>query len=246
MTKHKLLWLIASAALLTGACTNDDPAGPEDDGSIVLTPAQVTAIRERVVELAGENADIAWLADTIDIIVSAGVVATEVDVTTVPGVPLPFYAVSLQRTITTASSASAAFDVILFNDPSNPTEFIIANGWINPGDNDTPPTTVSGTFGSPTEISIVNAHFFRIEGETVQQWRASGGTATFGYAAAPDGTCSTVEDSESVTCDPADLTATFTITEAQPDGGGATGTRSAVLTASTVRGIIIRMVIAGG
>lgn len=245
MTKHKLLSLVASAALLVGACTNDDPAGPDGEGSIELSPAQVTAIRNAVVELAGVDAELAWLADTIDIIVSAGVTATEVDVTTdlADG---PFYAVSLQRTITTNTTATAAFDVILFNNPSNPTDFIIANGWINPGSGDTPPTTVSGTFGSPGANSIVNAHLFHISGDDVQAWRAGSGTATFSYAAAPAGTCSTVEDSESVTCDPADLTATFNVTNAAADGGGATGTRSASISASTVRGIIIRMVITGG
>lgn len=234
--------LALSALASLSACGSSDTTSPATGGSIHLTAAQSTTIRSRIAQLAPVHPELAWLADTIQYVVNAGVDAQQVTLTTdlASG---PFYAVSLQRMITTSFSKSAAFDVILFNDPSDPTDFVIASGWTNPGNVATSPTSVSGSFGAPTATSTVNASLFHVSGSTVTAWRATAGTASFSLGDGPAGSCSSITNSATVTCQPADLNASFTITAAAPDNGSTSGTKTASVAQTVVGGIIIRMIV---
>lgn len=239
MRNHTLA--LSFAAVAFAACTDDDPGSPNLPETIQLSSAQATAIRNRIVQIAPIHSELAFLADTIALVVGTGLEVSQVDVTTNAD-DGPFYAVSLQRTIRAGTANSAAFDVILFNDPSNPTAFIIANGWTNPNTNTDSPTSVSGTFGSPSATSIVNAHFFRVEGSTVTSWRATDGTATFSLGSTA-GTCPSVPDATGITCQGAELDVAFDIITAMSDNPAVSLTRSASLSTTSVGGIIIRMVI---
>lgn len=234
---------LALAAFAVVGCGDDDPQSPDDSPqTIQLSAAQATAIRTRIVQLAPVDPSLAWLADSIGMVVAGGVEVEQVPVTTTTGTG-PFYAVSLQRTIRTSSTASAAFDVIMFNDPSNPTDFIVVSGWTNPGINGNPPTSVSGTFGSPTATSTVNAHFFHSEGSSVSMWSATAGTATF-TTGASSGSCPAVPNTSSVTCQQATLNAQFNVTIAMPTVPlTISSTRAASMAATDVDGIIIKMTI---
>src|SRR5262245_51217613 len=127
--KTKLLSLACVAALAV-AC-GDDPESPSPNGTIQLSAAQAALIRPSLVQLGPVHPELAWLADTIALVVGTGIEVAPVEVTT-SSTSDQFYAVALQRTIRAGTANSAAFDVILFNDPSNPTDFIIVSGWTNP------------------------------------------------------------------------------------------------------------------
>jgi hypothetical protein len=235
--KTRLLAL--SLAAVMAACSDEDPGSPNLPETIQLSAAQATAIKARIVQLAPLHPELSWLADTISLVVGTGLEVNQVDVTTNLD-DGPFYAVALQRTIRAGAANSAAFDVILFNDPSNPTAFIIANGWTNPNTNTESPSSVTGEFGSPTATSVVNGHFFRVSGSTVTAWRAMSGTASFSRGAA-SGTCPSVPNTASVTCQAADLNATFNVVSAQSDNPALSFAVTASLPAVDVNGIIIRM-----
>jgi hypothetical protein len=236
---HKTLIALSIAAVGAAACSDDEPSSPVNGETIQLSAAQATAIRSRIVQLAPVHPELAWLADTISLVVGTGIEVSQVDLTT-DADDGPFYAISLQRTIRSGTANSAAFDVILFNDPSNPTDFIIANGWTNPNSGEAPPATVSGTFGSPTATSVVNAHIFHVEGSVVSAWRASDGTATFSLGGT-SGTCPSVPNTATVECQAAELSAAFNIVTAMSDNPVVSSTRSATFPAADVSGIIIRM-----
>ena len=225
---------IASSAACSDGVTHVDP-GPNDD--LQLSAAQATAIRNRIVQLAPVHPELAWLADSISLTVAAGATVEEVQLTSNFATG-PFYAVSMQRTITTSFSASASFDVIMFNDLTNPTEFIVVGGWSNPGPG-TPPTSVTGTFGEPQSTSTVTGHLFHVEGQTVTSWRVTGGTASFSFTSS-NGNCSTVQDTESVTCQQAIQNSAFNITSSTSTTS--TESRTATQAATNIGGIILRMI----
>ena len=66
---------------------------------------------------------------------------------------------------------------IAFNDPSNPTDFIIIGGYHRASPGAPPPTSVSGSFGSPNPSLSVTGHLFHVQGTAVTEWRASIGSA---------------------------------------------------------------------
>ena len=231
-------WLALAVFVVAAACS--DSKGiiePEpESGDIELSAAQATAIKNRIVQLAPLHPELSWLADSISLVIGAGATIDEVPVTTNLG-DGPFYAVSLQRAITTSFSGSSAFDVIMFDNPSNPTNFMIVGGWTNPGAG-TPPTTVTGSFGETYATKIVTGHFFHVEGQTVTSWRVDGGSATLASGLST-GTCESVANTATVTCQQAIQNSAFTITSASSQTSSEVKTAS--LAATDVSGIIIRM-----
>ncbi|HYV95945.1 MAG TPA: hypothetical protein VE967_00670 [Gemmatimonadaceae bacterium] len=237
MRIHSRFFAAAGLTALA-ACGGDSPTDTTSQGTVQLSAQQATVIKTRIAQLAPVHPELAWLADTIQYVISGG---TEIKEAPITGAGTgPFYAVSLQRTITTSFSATAAFDAIFFNDPSNPTDFIIASGWIGTS-NDEPPGSVSGTFGAPTANSTVNAHFFHVSGSTVTSWTATAGTASFSMGTGHTGPCDGIADTPTVLCQPVDLNVTFNITNAMPDVPTISSTRAAAISQAAIGGIVIRM-----
>jgi hypothetical protein len=186
----------------------------------------------RITELAPVHPELAWLADSANLVLKSGAEADVIPITTDLAAG-PFYAVGLQRGVQVSAIAFSTFDLIAFNDPSNPTDFIIVDGFMS--GTGTPPTSASGAFGG----SAVNGHFFHVAGNTVTAWRAQVGTATL--STGPVGnSCTGFASTMSVTCAQSALTAEFTIDSAVQDSGPQTsGTRSASLAATSVAGILL-------
>jgi len=186
----------------------------------------------RITELAPVHPELAWLADSANLVLKSGAEADVIPITTDLAAG-PFYAVGLQRGVQVSAIAFSTFDLIAFNDPSNPTDFIIVDGFMS--GTGTPPTSASGAFGG----SAVNGHFFHVAGNTVTAWRAQVGTATL--STGPVGnSCTGFASTMSVTCAQSALTAEFTIDSAVQDSGVQTsGTRSASLAATSVAGILL-------
>jgi hypothetical protein len=224
----------ASVGLVVGSLfaigCGSDTTGPHGP-TITLTAAEATVLMARITELAPVHPELAWLADSANLVLKSGAEANIIPITTDLAAG-PFYAVGLQRGVQVSFNTFSTFDLIAFNDPSNPTDFIIVDGFMS--GTGTPPTSASGAFGG----SAVNGHLFHVAGNTVTAWRAQAGTATLSTGSV--GNSCTGFVSTVVTCAQSTLTAEFTINSAVQDSGPQTsGTRSASLAATTVAGILL-------
>lgn len=220
--------LLSSIAL---ACGGDSSTGV-NGGSITLSASQATAVMTKITQVTPLHGDIAWLADSANLVLRSGAVAERVDINTNLGSG-PFYAVGLQRAVQSGSSRFSTFDIIAFNDPSNPTDFIIIDGFRI--GTTSPPTSVTGAFGG----SLLNGHLFHVSGNSVSSWRAAVGTGTLSTGSIGSA-CSGFQGDATVSCTQADLVAAFTIDLALADlGSPTTSDRSAVLATKSVPGIIL-------
>ena len=117
---------VVGVAALLGACSGDS-TGPVNGQPIHLTQAEATALDSQVTKLAPVFPELAFLADSVSVVLQAGAEADPVDITTDLGAG-SFYAVGLQRAFSNGATSFTTFDFIAFNDPSNPTDFIIVDG----------------------------------------------------------------------------------------------------------------------
>jgi hypothetical protein len=213
----------------TLACGSDKATGPENQ--IILSAAQATALMNKITQFAALQTEIAWLGDSANLVLKSGAEADLIPVSTNLG-PGPFYAVGLQRAVQLPTNPFSTFDLIAFNDPSNPTDFIMVDGYIQ--GSGAPPTSVSGVFDGP-----VNGYFFHTEGSTVTAWRAALGTAALSRGGSGGG-CTGFQSSSGVTCTLADLTTSFTVTAAFQDAGPQSNAIvQASLNTTTVAGILL-------
>jgi hypothetical protein len=188
---------------------------------------------DRITQIAPVHPELAWLADSANLVLRAGATADQIDITTdlAPG---PFYAVSLQRAVSTSTNSFATFDVIAFDNPSNPTAFIIVDGY-SPGQGTTPPHEVRDFFGG----SAVNGHFFLVTGNSVAAWRAEAGMAELtGALTGPP--CEVFDKGSGVTCAQSLLQAAFSITVARRDNDpSGSDTRTASVSMANVPGVLL-------
>ncbi|SRR6266581_3682840 len=220
---------VLAISLFTLGCGSDSATGPEP--TITLSAAQVTVIMNKIIEIAPLHAEISWLADSANLVLKSGAEADLIPLstTTAPG---PFYAVGLQRRVQISANSFSTFDLIAFNDPSNPTDFIIIDGY-NSGTG-LPPTSTSGNFDGP-----VNGYLFHIDGSTVSAWRAALGTGTL-TGGSPGNACTGFQSSNGVTCAQGALSAAFSIEAAFQDAGPSSNTiAQASLSTTSVAGIIL-------
>lgn len=221
---------VAVGSLFAMGCGSDSTGthGP----TLTLSAAEATVLMARITELAPVHPELAWLADSANLVLRSGAEADVIPLTTDLAAG-PFYAVGLQRGVQVSANAFSTFDLIAFNDPSNPTDFIIVDGYMT--GTGAPPTSASGAFGG----SAMNGHLFHVAGNTVTAWRAQGGTGTLSTGSVGSA-CTGFQSTATVTCAQSALTAGFTIDSAVQDSGAQTSsTPSASLAATTVAGILL-------
>jgi hypothetical protein len=227
----------AALCLVLAACGTDEGTGPTTGELITLTAAQAAALVSSVESFGDLDPTLASLADTVDVILKAGAEAKRIDVTTDLGSG-PFWAVSLHRANTISSPASSTFHVIAFNEPNNPTQFMILGGWAL-GTGSTPPTTVNGSLSGPSSTTGVTAHLFSVSEGQVSAWNAtSGGSVLTSNATGQACTGFTGPG----TCVRATMDVSFSITgSVAGSGSAATGQRTAAATVTGIPGIRLSM-----
>lgn len=234
MRSSRLPLVLASTAAFLIAChktTEPTLVG----AAIHLSAAQAALLVSRVGQIAPVHPELAWLRDSVSLVLTSGAEADRIEVVTDLGQG-PFYAVGLQRAISTTFNSFATFDLIAFNDPSNPTDFIIVDGYA-PGAGTSPPRSVTGSFGTST----ASGHLFHVAGSAVSAWRAEGGTASFSTGIA-GGACLGFQARAGVSCAQSALEGSFAITVARRDDGGQpVDTRTASLASIDVAGILLSM-----
>lgn len=223
-----LLLAIACSLAACGGSTEPTSQAP----TIHLSASQAATLATRVAAIAPSHPEIAWLADSASLVLTSGAEADRVDVSTDLAAG-PFYAVGLHRALSTSTNAFATFDFIAFDDPGNPANFIIVDGY-TPGSGTTAPTSVQGTFGG----AAVHAYLFHVAGSVVSAWRAQTGDAAF-TTGATGGPCVGFQASAGVTCVQSALGASFSIASAVADNASTTGTRQATLATTSVAGILL-------
>ena len=229
-----ILAILGSAFLLTSCDETTPPGGPTGD-LIVLTASQATALVDRFEQLSSSDPILGSLADTIRFVITAGAEVQRIDATTNFGAD-SYYVVSLHRTFSGTSQSWSTFHVIGFNDPSNPTEFLILGGWSQTSGS-TPPTSVSGSIGASGNTSLTG-HFFSASGTNVNMWHADAGTVSLNASATAE-SCPGFS-APGMTCVKSDMSVTFAITGTVPENG-ATGERTGSGTASSVPGVRLSM-----
>src|SRR5438105_8706025 len=132
---------VLAISSLTLACGSDSATGPES--TITLSGDQATVLMNRIIEIAPLHTEIAWLADSANLVLKSGAEADLVPLSTTIAAG-PFYAVGLQRRVQISAGSFSTFDLIAFNDPSNPTDFVIVDGYNSA--TGLPPTSTSGAF----------------------------------------------------------------------------------------------------
>jgi hypothetical protein len=214
----KMHTVVSLAALSLAAGCADGPITPGNGETITLTASQAAALVSQIEGFGASDPTLASLADTVDVVIRAGAEARRVEIPNSQG-GSAFYAVSLQRTHPTAPAWST-FNIIAFNDATNPTLFVILGGF-NQAQTATPPNTVSGPIGA-TSSSSLTGHLFSVSGNQVLTWNASGGTS---YMTAGATTQSCPGWAGPGTCVTSTMDASFTITGSVA-GNGTTGERA--------------------
>lgn len=225
---------VAAVALcvVVGGCS-EDPNEPLNGEVITLTATQAAALVGRIESFGSADPTLAALADTVNVVIKAGAQARRVEIVNSEGAST-FYAVSLQRTHPTAPAWST-FHVIAFDDPADPTLFVILGGF-NQVQSATPPNTVTGPIGATSSGSLTG-HLFSVTGSTVSTWNASGGTS---YMTAGATTQSCAGWTGPGTCVASTMDASFTIT-ASVAGNGTTGQRTWSGNITSIPGISMSM-----
>jgi hypothetical protein len=226
-------FIVPLAAYALGACSDSGSPNPT---VIHLTQAQATAVVSGVSQVAALHPEIAFLADSAGLVLKSGAEADAVNITTDLGAG-PFYAVALQVVnVVTGSnnfiSTTNSFYFIAFNNPSNPTDFIVIDGF-KQNNSSTIPTEASAAFGGSTVVG----HMFHIDGGTIAAYRATTGSAAL-TSGSPGASCDLLPLPSNVTCAQTSLQATFSIIQADRDNGGVlSGHKAASLSQTTVAGI---------
>ncbi|MGH7637851.1 MAG: hypothetical protein ACREOK_09390 [Gemmatimonadaceae bacterium] len=222
--------LIVAVMVVAAGCNDNitDPNPPV----ITLSAQQAGAIAASAEAFAQVHPDLEWLTDSIEVVVRAGAQAKRIVVTS-QGVEIAYYAVGLQREVIAATSSFSTWHLIAFDNPSNPTEFVLANGFAS-SSTTTPPTSADGGFGGDD----VFAHFIRVDDGVITDWRAITGGATF-MTATSGGECPvTGTPPEGVTCALGEIEVSFDIVFTTVPAGNES--RTANLLATRVPGAVLR------
>ena len=231
----KALLGVALAAVASG-CVEPSVTTPPTVVSIQLTAAQAAAINNEIKAITVSTPEIAGLGDSASLILKTGVVvdSAAIDVSFGGG---PYYAVSLQRAVSQTVNPFSTFDVIYFNNPSNPTRFVIvsvfARGQVGP------PDGAVANLATPTPVLIANIHFYAIDGQAVTHWRATSGSLVLGNGLG-GGACPDVNTPNTVTCERADILIGSSVSATTRESGTSTESPTLSIVNGLVRGIRLR------
>ena len=222
ITRLVLSCVVASALV---ACGGSDPAGPEPAPDVLeLTTKQLGALDSTgqvITDANPGNASLKSLVDSTLLVLTAGVQAKRLDVTT-NLTTKPLYFVGVHRAVSRASGSFSTWTVVGMDDPEKLTSLVEVSGFAQ-STTATPPASLSGTIGDGS--GFVNGMLLAVgNGGAVTEWRATSGTASFS-SSAPGASCPNFTATANITCTLETLRVRFTLTA--PNGTGGAGARSA-------------------
>jgi hypothetical protein len=202
----KALRALAVGFTLIAASSCNDPVAPNYP-HVTLTASQASNLVAKAQTMSTVDPDLAWLADSIEVVLKTGTLAANIPIT-VDGTVKRYYAVSIIRQIIGDSTATSTWHVIAFDDATTPTDFILVNAWAEiPGD--VPIGDFAIALGAPSAF----AHKVKFTGAAVTDYVGQTGTVDFSVIYGNTG-CGTGPD---FTCRNAYIDTSINITQARPD-----------------------------
>jgi hypothetical protein len=216
-----------SVLAFVAACSNSDPTSTEPAPDVFqLTTKQLGALDStgQVITQANPgNGTLKSLVDSTLLILTAGVEARRLDVTT-NLTTKSLYFVGVHRAVTRASGSFSTWTLVGMDDPEKLTSLVEVAGFAQ-SSSGTAPTSVSGTIGDGT--GIVNGTLLLVgNAGAVTEWRAATGTVSFSSTATSTA-CPNFPPSGNITCTLETMRVRFTMSA--PSGTGGSGARSATV-----------------
>ena len=225
----RALSLGAIAAAVTASACGKDSTGPIATGDQVqLTAAQLGSLDSTggvIVSANPGNPELESLLDSTLDVLTAGIQATRLDVTTnLTGAPLFFVGIHRAYNRFTGTNPFSTWTLVGFDDPSHLVNLLEVSGFAQAGGG-AAPSSVSGTVGDGT--GVVNALMLQVAaGGAVTEWFANAGTVSFSSDSASTGAaCPGFTPTAVVTCTIETMHVHFNVTT--PTGTGGASARQA-------------------
>jgi len=214
---------VVSLALI--ACGDSGSTGPGTTADVLeLTTRQIGALDStgQVITQANPgNASLKSLVDSTLLVLTAGVQARRLDVTT-NLTTKSLYFVGVHRAVSGASASFSTWTLVGMDDPEKLTSLVEVSGFAQSA-TATPPASLTGTIGDGT--GLVNGLLLAVgNGGSVTEWRSTSGTASFS-SSAPGAACPNFTATGNITCTLETMRVRFAVNA--PNGTGGAGARSA-------------------
>ena len=193
------------------ACSDSEPTQPQNTPDVLqLTTKDVTSLDStgRVINQANPtNGTLKSLVDSTLLVLTAGVEAKRLDVTT-NLTTKPLYFVGVHRAVTRGTSSFSTWTLVGMDDPAKLTSIVEVSGFAQ-NNTATPPASISGTIGDNT--GVVNGLLLSVgDGGAVTQWNGASGTVSF--SSTPGTTaCPNFPASGNITCTLETMRVRFTV-----------------------------------
>jgi hypothetical protein len=225
------LFLCCGIPLVLAACDGADDTAPTTvPDKLQLTVGQVRSLDSTgqvIVQANPGNANLKALADSTLAVLTAGIEAKHVDLTT-NLTTAPLYFVGIHRTTAQSTGSWSTWTLVAIDDPSRLANLVEVSGFAQSA-SATAPASVSGTIGDGS--GIVNATLLQVgAGGAVTEWRAGTGTVSFS-SDAPSAPCAGFTGTAHITCALETMHVHFTVSAASGSSGA--GARQATLSTDT-------------
>ena len=201
MPRHtQQLFSAIGVALLATACGSSDVTPPlTGSDQLTFTGASINSLDSTVqviVQANPGNSTLKSLADSTLLVLSAGVQAQRVNVST-NLTSAPLYFVGIHRTINRTTNAFSTWTLVGIDDPSHLTNIVEVSGFVQ-APTGAAPVSLTATIADGS--GAVNGRLLQVAtGGAVSEWIATSGSATFlsdgesgacpGYTPPPKFTC---------------------------------------------------------
>lgn len=194
------------------ACSSQSATAPKPP-TLQLTSAQAAALTQRLQQIAASNPAIADLADSITVGIQAGVGVDSIHLTGDLGSG-PFYAFGLKRVFPGSPGFGPEFDVLAFDNPSDPQTFLIIDVFAGSSTPDAANGSFDGTSGTGATGVV-----FQVSGDSSLAWAPTQGVVSVtGHG--PNGDCGSYQPPAGITCAQEAMHVSFGITATVPESGG--------------------------
>jgi hypothetical protein len=227
---------VAGLALLGAACgggyDGTKPLPPADQ--LTFTNASINSLdstTQVIVQANPGNGTLRSLADSTLLVLTAGVQAKRVNVSTnLTSVPL--YFVGIHRTVNRATGAFSTWTLVGIDDPSHLANIVEVAGFAQVATG-AAPTAVSGTVGGGT--GSINGRLLQVgNGGAVTEWEATAGSASFA-SDAPTAGCPGYTAPPNITCAIEQMHVSFTLTGSATGGSTKTATQTETVDVPAMR-----------
>lgn len=220
---------LAGVLTLLVACSSQSATSPKPP-TLQLTSAQAQAMTQRLQQIAASNPGISDLADSIMVGIQAGVGVSAIDLSGDLGAG-PFYAFGLKRVFSGAPGFGPEFDVLAFDNPSDPQTFMILDVFASGSD------AASGSFDGSSGTSATG-FVFQVSGDSSLTWAPMQGVVSVA-GDGPNGGCGGYQAPAGVTCAQETMHIAFNITSTVPEFGTGGAGPTAAFAGADVQGIVL-------